>query len=191
MMKHQVRASCRLRLVTITGALLLSAPLALTACSTPAGSIDAGEGSQESISNHTVSLSNGWAKAAEGMSGVFGTLENHSESPVQVVGAMSDIADLVELHETVTSGSTATMQEAEGGFEIPAGGTYELDPGGDHIMLMEMPEAILAGDEITITLSLDTGETTELTVLVKDFAGAEENYEGESSDGHGEEHAEH
>lgn len=201
-MKNTRNTSLRTHTLAIAGSLLLGLPLALTACSTPADSTGPAPTEQQDEAGQSahLTLTGGWAKAAEGMSGVFGTLENHSETDIQVVGATSDVADLVELHETVTSGSTATMREAEGGFEIAAGSSYELEPGGDHIMLMEMPNELLPGDEVPITLELASGDTVELTVLVKDFAGAEENYEGGDHDEghdhnegheHGEDHAEH
>lgn len=161
-------------------ALLFSAPL-LAGC---AGDADSGsEASAAPSSNHPVELQDGWAKANEDMTGVFGTLENHGDDDLVLESASSPAAGSVELHETTTSAGSATMRAIEGGFEIPAGGALELEPGGDHIMFMEMPEPILAGDEVALTLRFDNGTSLELSVLVKDTAGAQEDY-GNIEGGH-------
>ena len=176
-------------------ALALAAPLLLVGCSgatadsategAAAGSqtTETGEGAES-----TVTLTDGWAKAGDGMTGVFGTLDNNGDADITLESVESPSAGMIELHETVTSGGSSTMREVDGGFTIPAGGTFELAPGGNHIMFMDMPEALLAGDEVPLTLAFDNGSTLEISVLVKDFSGAQENYEGDeshdSSDGH-------
>ena len=168
------------------------AALTLTGCVT-GGDTSQGAAQQqtEEHSHHNeehthteLTLDAGWAKAADGMSGVFGTLHNPTDADVTLVSATSPVADMVELHESVTSGATTTMREVEGGFSIPAGGAFELAPGGNHIMLMELNAALLPGDEVPVTLTFDDGSTVEVTVLAKSYAGAEENYEGDAEDAH-------
>ena len=39
--------------------------------------------------------------------------------------------------------------------EIPAGGSVTLEPGGHHIMLMDLVEPIEPGDTIPVTLELE------------------------------------
>ena len=58
---------------------------------------------------------------------------------------------------------------------VPAGGSLSLEPGGDHVMLMDLQEPILPGDEVTITL-LTAGGEVETTVVAKEFTGAQEEY---------------
>lgn len=168
------------------------AALALTGCAT--GDDPTAGAAQQQAEGHSqhateampteLTLDGGWAKAADGMSGVFGTLHNPTDADVTLVSATSPVADMVELHESVTSGATTTMREVEGGFTIPADGTFELAPGGNHIMLMELAAPLLPGDEVPVTLTFDDGSTVEVTVLAKSYAGAEENYEGDAEDAH-------
>lgn len=177
-------------------AALIAAALLLAGCSAPATS-DTGSAAAEHTTDaahaEPVALTGGWAKAGEGMTGVFGTLENHGDADIALTAVDSPAAAMVELHETVTSGSSATMRPVEGGFTIPAGGTFLLEPGGDHIMFMDMAAPLLPGDEVPLTLHFDDGSELELTVLVKDFAGAQENYEGsdEHEHEHGSDHGDH
>ncbi|MDN4491340.1 copper chaperone PCu(A)C [Demequina sp. SYSU T00068] len=138
-----------------------------------------------SESDDSLTLIDPWVKtaAADGMTAVFGTLENPTDADVTVTGASSDAAGMVELHEVVDG----TMQEKDGGFTVPAGGELSLEPGGLHLMLMALPEDILAGEEITVTLELADGGTLEFTAPAKDFDGGNEDYEGDSMDAdHGE-----
>ena len=90
---------------------------------------------------------------------------------------------MVELHETVANDSgEMVMQPKEGGFVIPAGGTLTLEPGANHIMLMGLAKPIVAGDEVSFTLTFADGSTYTFTAPAKDFTGANENYVGGDMD---------
>lgn len=132
----------------------------------------------------SVTLSDGWAKAAEtGMTAVFGSLENTGSDDLVVVAVETDAAESAELHEMVDDGSgTMTMREKDGGFPITAGDHLHLEPGGNHIMLLGLTAPLLAGDEVALEISFDDGSALEVTVPVKDFEGANESYDG---GGHG------
>jgi len=173
-------------------ALLGALALPLAACSA-GGSDDGGatgssasDGAVDTVDTADLSLADAWVKSAEsGMSAVFGTLTNASSSAVTLVGAASSAAGMVQLHETNADGSGGmSMKEKEGGFAIPAGGELRLEPGGDHIMLMDLTAPLLAGDAVEVTLQFAGGAELAITATVKDFAGAQENYS--PSDGGGE-----
>ncbi len=167
---------------TATVALAAAAALALAGCaSEPA---ETGSPSASTPADEVVSLTDGWVKAAEtGMSAAFGVLHNAGETDVTVVSAASDASASLELHETVVNGDGQTVMREVEEFAIPAGGSRALEPGADHIMLMGLDAPLLAGDEVTLTLTFSDGSSRTFTVPVKDFAGANENYEsGELGD---------
>ena len=113
----------------------------------------------------------------------FGELENSSGEDITVVAASTEVSPMIELHETVTDETgEMVMQPIDGGFVIPAEGTYALEPGGSHIMLMGLDQPIVAGEEVTFTLTFSDDSTVEFTAPVKDYSGANENYVGEDSD---------
>jgi len=128
----------------------------------------------------SLSITDPWIKAADsGMSAAFGILENASDTDITVVSAASDASTMLELHETTQNASgDMVMQEKNGGFVVPAGGSYELAPGGSHIMMMNLTAPLVAGDEATFTLTLADGSTYDFTAPAKDYSGANENYEG-------------
>ena len=125
-----------------------------------------------------VTLRDGWVKSApSGMTAIFGTLENPTDQPVTVLSAASPAAAMVELHEVAMVDGAMKMRPKVGGFVVPAHGTHELTPGGDHIMLMELTGAIQAGDPVRATLTLSDGATLAVSALGKDFAAGNESYQ--------------
>ncbi|MDF5752808.1 copper chaperone PCu(A)C [Spongiactinospora sp. TRM90649] len=126
-----------------------------------------------------------WVKVTgEGMTAAFGTLVNNTGAEVRVVSGTSPLSPKIELHEVVESGGKMVMRPKKGGFVIPARGTHELTPGGDHIMLMDITGKVEPGAEIPFTLTLDGGGTLRFTAIGKEFAGGKEDYQpGSGKDG--------
>ncbi|MEX3503881.1 copper chaperone PCu(A)C [Corynebacterium sp. LK2510] len=93
------------------------------------------------------------------MTAIFGTLRNTSDRTITITGFTTSLGEArYELHETVDG----TMRPVETGFEIPAGGTRELGPGGDHMMILDYAPEIPAGDTVDITL--DTADGAEISI---------------------------
>lgn len=191
--------SARTRMAVLLVAAVAAAALAalsLAGCSATTGGAGAPTAAAEDAADTgAVSLDGGWAKSAEagGMTAVFGTLENAGSADLTIAGVESDAAEMVQLHEITADGA---MREIEGDVVIPADGSLELSPGGNHIMLMGLSRALQAGDEVSVTLRFDDGTSREFTVLVKDYAGANEEYAGDAErgdhdDAEHEEHAGH
>ena len=130
----------------------------------------------------SLSISDTWVKTVDsGMSAAFGVLTNSGSTDINVVAASSDASPMIQLHETVEDGAGGMkMQEKKGGFIIPAGGSFTLEPGGNHIMLMDVAAPIKAGDEVSFVLQLADGSTLPFTAAAKDFTGANEKYSTEA-----------
>lgn len=136
-------------------------------------------------STPALSVNDAWVKAADsGMTAAFGTLVNNTDAEIVVVSAASPVSP-VELHEVVTVDGVPTMQAKEGGFVIPAKGSHSLEPGGDHLMLVDLASPIRPGDVVEFTLTLSDGGTVAFTAMARPFAGANETYDpgGMSVDG--------
>jgi periplasmic copper chaperone A len=52
-------------------------------------------------------------------------------------------------------------------LDIPAGGTVELKPGGYHLMLMDLKQALPVGSTVPVTLMFKDGKGAESRVEVK------------------------
>lgn len=104
----------------------------------------------------------GMGRAMPGTGAAFMTLKNQGKEADRLMGARADVAQVVEVHETILEGDVAKMQQVTGGIELPAGGSVELTPGGYHIMLIGLKRDLKVGDKFPLTLIFETSQ--ELTV---------------------------
>jgi hypothetical protein len=171
-----MQTSNRRTLALLAAVATISLP-ALSACGGDDGQ-DA-PGPAPAVSSATaaeLTVKDPWVKAADkGMTAAFGTLVNNTDHEVTVV-AVSSPASKMELHEMAMQDGKMVMRPKEGGFAIAAGGTHELAPGGDHLMLMAPTAPIKPGDELQFSLSLSDGQTVAFSAIAKPFAGAGESY---------------
>ncbi|MFG1917009.1 copper chaperone PCu(A)C [Micromonospora sp. NPDC048898] len=129
-----------------------------------------------------VGIRDPWVKAADkGMTAAFGTLVNNGDSDVTVTSATTSVSPM-ELHEMAMQDGKMVMRQKQGGIVVKARGTHALEPGGDHLMLMNLTKPVQAGDELTVTLTFGDGRTQQFTAVAKPFTGAQESY----APGHGE-----
>lgn len=176
--------------IALPAALAAAATLALSGCgdttTTPA-STDTTTTASTSADPDTLgglTLVDGWAKAVEevteggmgSMTGVFGTLTNSTDTDIHLTGGSSPVASTVELHETVMSDGTMVMREAADGFVVPAGGTFVLEPGANHVMLLGLMQPVPAGSDVDVVLTAEDGTEVTVVAAARTFAGAEETY---------------
>lgn len=113
------------------------------------------------------------------MTGAFGVITNSGPNDVTLVSVSSAASGMSELHETLMNDAgEMVMSQKEDGFTIAAGKKLLLEPGANHIMLMDLTGPITAGAEVSFTLTFSDDSTLEFTAPAKDYSGANENYEG-------------
>lgn len=152
---------------------------AATSESTPQ---DTATGDSEPATGTALTFTDAWTKSAEeGMSAAFGILENPTDADIVVVGVSSPASSAMELHETVMNDGSMMMQQVDG-FTIPAGGEFLLEPGGNHLMFMDLTGPILPGDEVEVTLDLQDGSTVSFVTSAREFTGADEEYADDDMD---------
>lgn len=100
------------------------------------------------------------------ISAAYLTLTNHSRTAVQLISAHSDSAGTVELHQTREQDGVMRMRAAKQA-EIAAGAQYSLQPGGDHLMLIDLKEPLNAGDSVDLSLVFSDGQELQLTLPVR------------------------
>jgi copper(I)-binding protein len=89
-----------------------------------------------------------------GNGAVYVTVTNRGGSPDALVGAATEAATSVELHETVHEGGVMKMRPRPR-FEVPAGSRLEMKPGGHHIMLLGLKRDLKPGDTVTVTVTFE------------------------------------
>lgn len=102
-----------------------------------------------------------------GVSAAYMQIENKGSESDVLIKAETDVAGLVELHETVFENDVAQMKPLAEGISLPLGSVTELKPGGLHIMLMQLKRELVAGESITLTLTFKSGKTVTFDVPVR------------------------
>lgn len=144
--------------------------LLISACGAPSGS-----------NSSKIEIKNAWARSAAaglgeqdpmqhgnmqtdvGMgfnSAAYMILVNNSKEADRLVSARSPVAAVVELHKSEMKGEIMSMTPVDF-VEITAGGQTELQPGGLHIMLINLKQDLKPGNQIELTLMFEkSGEIT-------------------------------
>ena len=122
-----------------------------------------------SLSVHAqVQIEAPWSRAtapgAKVGAGYF-TIRNKSDKADRLLGASSPLAARVETHVVEKQGDVLRMREVKG-YEVPARGSFELKPGGPHLMLVDIKQQLKEGEKVPLVLRFqNAGEVkTELAV---------------------------
>jgi len=126
--------------------------------------------------NHMAEIAPGKLTAVNVMSGAtppsaengsaYMTILNGLDKPIRLVSASSEVADLVQLHETTEEAGVMHMNHQPDGFVIDAGGILLLEPGGKHVMLMGLKEPLEADSKYSIMLHFADVDPITATVAV-------------------------
>jgi copper(I)-binding protein len=131
---------------------------------------------QQAESGTSLSISDAWSRqpaAGQTVSAAYGVISNSSDRDIRLMSASSPASSGVELHETLMDENGAmSMQEREDGFVVPAGGSFTFEPGGPHIMFLDIDPATYPSDSVSVTLTSEQGETLEFDAEVRAIASA-------------------
>ncbi len=104
-----------------------------------------------------VSVTDAWARATmpgQQVSGAY--MKIASDADAKLVGASSPAIPRVEVHEMKMDGDVMRMREVKA-VDLPKGKAVSLEPGGYHIMLMNLKKPIAAGEVIPLKLVVESG----------------------------------
>ena len=87
-----------------------------------------------------------------GNGAAFMTVLNGLDKPIRLTSIAGTVAKAIELHETVNDNGVMKMEPHPEGFEIPAGGTLELKPGGKHVMLFGLTKPLAVGEQVELRI---------------------------------------
>ena len=115
-----------------------------------------------------IEVRDAWMRsAAEGENGaIYLTIQNYSQTADALTGGSTNVADVVELHESKVVNDVMQMQMLSS-ISLPTGQAVEFAPGGLHIMLVNLTRALEAGDSIEITLHFQSAPDITLNVPVQ------------------------
>jgi len=90
------------------------------------------------------------AKVAGGYMGI----RNAGAAGDKLVAASSPAASRVELHVHINDNGVMRMREVPG-YDVPARGTFELKPGGAHLMFMDIKRPFKEGEKVPVKLKFE------------------------------------
>lgn len=97
---------------------------------------------------------------------VYLTLVNTGRIDDRLKGVASRLAANAMVHQTVVEDDIARMRHAVNGIAVPAGQHIRLEPGGYHIMLMDLATRPKVGERVEMTLEFDRAGPMTLKVPV-------------------------
>jgi len=100
------------------------------------------------------------------ISAVYATITNDGEEDITLIRAETDAAAIVEIHETTVEDDVARMQELEDGLVIPAGETVMLEPGGYHVMLIDLQRDLITGRDVDVDFVFEMSGGERMNVSV-------------------------
>jgi periplasmic copper chaperone A len=91
-----------------------------------------------------------------------------AKTDMKLVGVASPVAGIGEVHEMSMDGGVMKMRALPQGIDLPAGKTVELQPGGYHVMLLDLKKALPKDSQIPMTLLFKdkAGKETKLELKV-------------------------
>jgi copper(I)-binding protein len=118
-----------------------------------------------------LSVTDVWARATmPGQQVSAAYMQIRSDADARLLSASSPVVPRVEIHEMKMDGDVMRMREVTA-IDLPKDKAVALQPGGLHIMLMNLTKPIAAGDSIPLTLVVEAGGKQQ-TVEVKAEARA-------------------
>jgi periplasmic copper chaperone A len=114
-----------------------------------------------------------WARATPRgakVGGGYAVITNTGSMPDRLVGGSLTAAGRVEIHRMTMEGDVMEMGPVEGGLEIKPGQTVKLEPGGLHIMFMDLAASLKQGEMVKGTLSFERAGTVPVEFAIDAIA---------------------
>lgn len=98
-------------------------------------------------------------------------ITNSGDQDITLVGVESPRAGRVSIHESLMHEGMMRMQPLKDGLIIPAGGAVELKPHSYHLMLEQLPQALVEGEKIPVRLDFDGADALDIELMVRPLDG--------------------
>jgi copper(I)-binding protein len=115
-----------------------------------------------------IEIGHPWSRAAPaGVTGAgYLTLNNKGSSADRLLGARADIARAVEIHSNSMEGGVMRMRPVQA-IDIAPGAEVALAPGGLHIMLIGLKQALVQGNRVPLTLVFEKAGEVQVELAVE------------------------
>lgn len=96
---------------------------------------------------------------------VYFDVLNNGDADIAVVAADVQGAGSTMLHATVEEGGMASMKHMEE-FPVAKGATLKFEPGGNHVMAMDLADTLAPGGTTEVTLTFASGDKASFPATI-------------------------
>jgi copper(I)-binding protein len=124
-----------------------------------------------SCGSRTITIEAPWARTGQmgANSAVYFEIRNSTNEADSLIRAESDISTHVELHRSMmVEGSDAMTMQKQDQIEIPAAYTFSFEPGGYHVMLIDLKDDLVAGGIVELTLVFEKAGAVQVDVEIRE-----------------------
>lgn len=113
-----------------------------------------------------------WARSSPmeaGAGAAYMTVENTTGVDDEIVGVSvpASVAATAELHRTSMGEGGMMSMAPVASIPVPAGGRVALEPGGYHVMLLDLATPLTVGADVPITLTFAGSAPVEVVAVVR------------------------
>ncbi|MGF1526127.1 MAG: copper chaperone PCu(A)C [Candidatus Competibacterales bacterium] len=94
------------------------------------------------------------------------TLVNRGAQPDRLIRAEAQVSETVELHTHTMEDGVMRMREVKA-IEVPAHGETALEPGGLHVMFIDLKAPFVAGERFPVTLTFENAGEVQVEFAVE------------------------
>ena len=116
-----------------------------------------------------IKIENVWMRIAnKGMNtALYFDINNLTSKDYELIEVSSDIAKVVQIHETYKNGENLGMRKVAS-IVIKSKSKFHLSPGGFHVMIIRLKENLKAGDKKEFVLSFKNHSAMRIIATVKE-----------------------
>lgn len=150
-----------------------SSSIKLAAARTSAAVFDATQ-----IDADKIVIRNAWileGPPSQKITAAYMLIENRNTAEISLISASTDAARVVELHKMSLEDGMMRMRKVDS-INVPAGAVVKLEPGGYHLMVIDVNRELKEGDRVRVTLKFSNHieKTIEVPVKSRDSASEED-----------------
>jgi copper(I)-binding protein len=116
-----------------------------------------------------IAIRDAWTRptaAGMPMGVAYFVVRNDGNAADAIVTASTPAAARVEFHQTTLAGGMARMRPLRE-IGVPAGATVAIEPGGIHLMLVDLASGLSAGTRVPLTLVFRNAGKVEIELAVE------------------------
>lgn len=124
------------------------------------------------LAHAELKISDAWVKpTVPGQPVAAAYMKLTSDQNVDLVEALSPVADKTEIHSMSMDGNIMRMKRLDR-LQLKAGKVIELKPGGFHLMLIGLNHQIKEGEIVPVSLVTTDERGNKVTITIKAIAAA-------------------